>query len=332
MALPDAAASYWRQQQRINASATALAGRAWELTNGDPARWESTLDSVVAAVSRAQARAVLMAGGYVENALSELDIDAEPLARVNPAPLIGRTGSGVPLGSLYSGLPEQHRLRLLENPDATGLAMTATRRQLEASVQTAVSDAARAAESLHITTRTGVGYVRMLVPPSCKRCVVQAGKYFRWNAGFKRHERCDCRHVPASESVAGDMRVDPKRYFRRLPKAEQDKQFGVAGAQAIRDGASLTQVVNADSGMRVAQVYGRNLAITDQGVTRFGYAGQVFQARGRRAYSTPRLMPESIYQIAEDRTDAIRLLRLNGYVTPDDAGVNSIEELLAQSI
>lgn len=327
MTLPDAAATYWRRQQNINASTVALAGRMWQVSNGNPDRWETAAQHLAAAVSRAQATAAMLAEEYIENTLTELDIDVEPLARITAAPLIGRTGSGFPLGELYSGLPQQlalHKQRLGEDLAA----LTATRRQLEASVQTTISDTGRAAESLHIAIRPRVGYVRMLNPPSCKRCVVQAGKYFKWNTGFKRHERCDCRHIPSSESASGDLRINPKNYFRGLPKEQQDRVFGTRGAQAIRDGANLTQVVNADQGMRVAQVYGRNLAITDQGVTRFGFAGQINRARGRRASTTPRLMPESIYQIAEDRKDAVRLLRLNGYIRPEDAGVPDIESLL----
>lgn len=308
----------------------ALAGRMWRLSNGNPDRWESASQHLALAVSRAQATAAALVEEYIEDTIAELGIDTEPLARINPAPLIGRTGAGFPLGKLYAGLPqqlEQHKQRLGEDLAA----LTATRRQLEASVQTSISDVGRTTESLHIAIRPRVGYVRMLNPPSCKRCVVQAGKYFKWNAGFRRHERCDCRHIPSSESISGDLRINPKKYFRELPKEQQDRVFGTHGAQAIRDGANINQVVNADQGMRVAQVYGRNLSITDQGVTRFGFAGQVNRARGRRASTTPRLMPESIYQIAEDRKDAVRLLRLNGYIRPDDAGVPDIESLLALS-
>ena len=299
--------------------------------NGGTNRWGTSAERLAEAVSRAQASAVILAERYVDDVLSELSVDVEPMARINPAPLIGRTGSGLDLGDLYERLPEQFELHKQRLDDSTGAAMTATRRQLERSVQTAVSDAGRAAESLHIAVRPGVGYVRMLNPPSCKRCVVQAGKYFKWNAGFKRHERCDCRHIPSSESTSRDLRVHPRSYFRSLPKEQQDREFGLSAAQAIRDGADVNQVVNADRGMRVAQVYGRNLAITNEGVTRFGFAGQVNAARGRRASTTPRLMPEAIYQIAEDRTDAVRLLRLNGYIRPVDAGVPDIESLLALS-
>lgn len=136
---------------------------------------------------------------------------------------------------------------------------------------------------------------------------------------------CDCRHVPAIEDTAGDLTTDPDTYFRSLDEASQDRIFTKSGAQAIRDGANPAQVVNARAGMSTAQVqlrgpgdrwtakgrleaqrvYGRDVFTTTEGTTRRGSA---HRARA------PRLMPESVYQIAEDRADAIRLLRINGYL------------------
>lgn len=347
MALPDAVQPYWLQQQRIKSSIVAIALRSWQVSGGNSASWQSSLPLLVAQIERAQANTAVLAAQFVSATLTELNLPDDPAAVIDPTPLIGRTGAGWPIGELYAGLPAQMALnasRIAQQeqaviqpdialpaaqPSVFGQAMAATALQLERSLQTVIADTGRAAESLEIAVRPGTGYVRMLNPPSCKRCVVQAGKFFRWNSGFKRHPRCDCRHIPARESMSSDMRVDPDRYFRSLSAADQEAAFGKAGAQAIRDGANLGQVVNADTGMRVAQVYGKNLAITDQGVTKYGFAGQVIRARGRNAATTPRLMPSSIYQIADDRADALRLLKINGYVMPDGAKPKDITDLLA---
>lgn len=348
MALPDAAQPYWQQQQRINASIVAIALRSWNLSGGSAARWRAMLPLLVAQIERAQASAAVLAGRFVPAALGDLGLPDDPTAVIDPTPLIGVTGSGLPIEQLYAGLPDQLALNVARltapeqevqsdialpsaatSPEVFGQAMTATALQLERSLQTVISDTGRAAESLEIAVRPDTGYVRMLNPPSCSRCVVQAGKFFRWNAGFERHPRCDCRHIPARESMSKDLRVDPDRYFRSLSPGEQEAAFGKAGAQAIRDGANLGQVVNASSGMRPAQVYGQNLKITDTGVTKYGFAGQVFKARGRNAATTPRLMPSSIYQIADDRAEALRLLKLNGYVVPDGVAIKDITDLLA---
>ena len=54
-------------------------------------------------------------------------------------------------------------------------------------VTSLVADAARGAESVSIATRPRVGYVRYLSPPSCSRCAILAGRFYRWSTGFLRH-------------------------------------------------------------------------------------------------------------------------------------------------
>lgn len=160
-------------------------------------------------------------------------------------------------------------------------------------------------------------------------------------------------HVPAGEDTADDIRTDPRKWFDSLSEAEQNRQFTVAGAQAIRDGANISQVVNARRGaygltpagaritaaearalrggrdrgrLEAVDVYGRQLFITTEGVTTRGVAGVRLGAKetgvkrpsgGRyRSARPPRLMPESIYQIAgDDRAEALRLLKRFGYIT-----------------
>lgn len=85
-----------------------------------------------------------------------------------------------------------------------------------------------------------------------------------------------------------------------MSTAEQDKAFGKAGAEAIRNGANISQVVNARRGMYTAG----GTDYTRTSTTRRG------QTRGRA-----RLMPEAIFkQAAGDRAEAIRLLRQHRYI------------------
>ncbi len=128
----------------------------------------------------------------------------------------------------------------------------------------------------------------------------------------------------ASEAIAGDITVDPMAYINSLADAEQDAVLGKAGAEAVRNGADLNQIVNARRGMRPAQIGGRNVLITAEGTTRRGEAYRYLAAGGGpdvsrgyrrpRAASRPRLMPETIQQVARDRDDYLRLLRVNGYL------------------
>ncbi|MFP3986887.1 hypothetical protein U9R90_05170 [Streptomyces sp. E11-3] len=101
----------------------------------------------------------------------------------------------------------------------------------------------------------------------------------------------------------------------------------MAGAQAIRDGADITSIVNARRGMATASAYGRRLRATREGTTTRGafYRSERARAIARgqapadigRAFRlrTPRLMPEEIYRLAESRDEAIRMLRRFGYIS-----------------
>jgi hypothetical protein len=172
---------------------------------------------------------------------------------------------------------------------------------LDRNVQTMVADTGRAAASVDIVARPRIGYVRMLTPPSCARCVVLAGKFYRWNTGFKRHPRCDCRHIPSSENVAGDHTTDPYEYFHSLSAADQDRIFTKNGANAIRDGADVFQIVNSRRGIQPGGL------VTKEGTSRAGNFG-----RGRQQ----RLTPDGIYSQGLSRDETLRLLERNGYILP----------------
>lgn len=273
----------------------------------------------------AQARAAVDGANYLPLILAAQGIPDEPEGEVDPSKLAGVASSGADLSVLlYTPV-----IRAKQNV-ATGMAaaqaLTAARGVLDGIMLTQVADAGRVSTGTAMVSRPNLhGYVRMLTRPSCARCVVQAGKTFKWNTGFLRHPRCDCVHIPTTEDTFDSLSTDPLGYFQALPAGEQEKTFGKAGAQAIRDGADLGQVVNARSGMQTASVFGKKTLITDSGTTKRGLAGQrlaaageKFGPSGRSKYQrvqVPRLMPEQIYKDASSRADAIRLLRRFGYVT-----------------
>src|SRR5690348_18342012 len=41
----------------------------------------------------------------------------------------------------------------------------------------------------------------LLNPPSCQRCAILAGRWYRWSQGFLRHPRCDCVNLPAERQA-----------------------------------------------------------------------------------------------------------------------------------
>lgn len=269
-------------------------------------------------LSAAQESTASKANGFVSGVYDAYGRPIEP-PTVMPSAFSGISSDGRDLEGLLLGAPTQ-ALQRLRRGDPAAVASRAAEDFLRAVVTTQIADAGRAADSVAIASarpasptrarqarRSQYGYVRILNPPSCSRCVVLAGRFYRWNQGFLRHPMCDCAHIPAIEDVSGDLRTDPMEYFNSLTEAEQNDAFGRANAQAIRDGADISQVVNATTrgGVFVADGSRR---YTRVGTTRRGTAG-------RRAPGVLRPTPWQIFRdAAGDREEARRLLVQFGYI------------------
>lgn len=345
--LPAASRNHYRQLQRLQAVLLLAVRRAWQrmsVTGSWSQQYAADVGPKLAAlVAAAQIAAARESDRYIAEVLTELGVVAAEPGILVPTAFAGHAGDGRELATLlaqavphagrrfngakalaemdydeqveavatlraagHGNLPEP--TMRFDRDRAARQALDDTQRWVEMVAQTILADAARAAESAAMVARPEVGgWVRMLNPPSCSRCAILAGRFYRWNEGFERHPRCDCVHIPAREALAGDLTVNPNTYFDSLSAANQDRIFTKAGAQAIRDGADINQIVNARRGMRRAQLYGHDVLLTAEGTTRRGFA--------RTRTRSPRLMPESIYQIAgNDRDEAIRLLRAHGFI------------------
>ena len=270
---------------------------------------------------------------------------------MNVDALVGVASDGRELQVLLEW-PALTALTALSRGHTVDRAMAAGEAHVRMIAATQVADAGRVADQVAMTARpAATGYRRMLVGMSCSRCVILAGRWYAVNAGFRRHPLCDCIHVPGREDTTDDVRTNPTAYFESLSAEEQDRVFTKAGAEAIRLGANINQVVNARRGARglttagarvtgaearmlrggrsrgrleAVDMYGRQLLVTSEGVTVRGVAGIRLGARETgqrragdryRSARTPRLMPESILQIAgDDRGEAIRLLKRFGYI------------------
>jgi hypothetical protein len=54
-----------------------------------------------------------------------------------------------------------------------------------------------------------MGFVRRVNPPCCGRCAILAGRWYRYDSGFRRHPRCDCTLEPTSEGNAHMLVTNP---------------------------------------------------------------------------------------------------------------------------
>lgn len=227
--------------------------------------------------------------------------DGSPLADLDVAAFSAADHRGLPLEDTLQGAVVQTRLQVAAGA-TTALALAAGGSWLAEVVGSEVVRANSAAMDASIAlTPTITGYVRMLNPPSCKDCILLAGKWFRWNQGFQRHLRCDCQHIPAGEDAAGDLRTDPYAMFQSMSEEERIRTFGRSNARAISEGADIYRVVNIEN---------RGLA----------------SARAGRLYGTPtRATVDELLSVAGTRTNFQRLLEEHGYITgPQVRGGNVV--------
>ncbi len=264
----------------------------------DPARisqsWLTQIPRLLLLLTSAQRSAAAAADGYLDEVLRSQGVDPAAAGAVGVDAFAGVASDGRRLESLLT----QPAITVKA---AVGQGVPVERAMVAGDFlaglvgHTQVADAGRVADQVAMVARPrAAGQVRMVVGKTCSRCLVLAGRWYRWNAGFNRHPKCDCVGIPGREDTVGDLRTDPRAAFDAMGAAEQDRVFGKSGAQAIRDGADIAAVVNARRGLYTA-------------------GGRLFT--GEAAGARPRLMPEQIFRDARDRDDAIRLLRLHGYIS-----------------
>lgn len=314
MSVEDVAAEYARALAAEKLAALASVKRSWGRMGSEfDASWQIVRGPVVAAVEQAQGEVARLADDYIAEVapltVSRLrDADYAP----NLAAWRGVTGAG-------QAIPEAadvaiiHAKQAVNNGATTHQALKQAGDFLTASMKTALADTSRGVEQMGLKSRQVGMYVRMVTGAStCGRCVILAGKRYKASQAFLRHPGCDCTHIPVSEDMAGDLMTNPHAYFDNLDDDALVKALGSkANAKAWRDGADVNQLVNAyrrKGSIQKAQQFGRRVSITTEGMTRRGLASSAVGAGGVR------LMPSSIYELAKDRGDAIRLLKSNGWI------------------
>lgn len=323
---PRSSAEYAAAQQLEIGAALAAVQRLWARmgTDFDPS-YAAIEGPLLAVLDTAQRRVVAGATAYIPRVLAETNpaaLNRAPLYRLADDAIVGTAGDGLSTNTLayesviYAKSAIKGGAQPVEALERAG-------GWLSRSVGTMLSDTGRTAEVVTSHAHHTTTFVRMLNPPSCGRCVILAGTVWHTGTAFLRHPKCDCRNIPSAESVAGDLTVNPHDYLGSLDAKGLSRTLGSeANAKAYSDGADLNQLINAyrrGGDVRAAQVYGRTVKYTTEGTTRHGIANwRMHQAAalkaGGRALQTPRLMPESIYQLATDQADATRLLKLYGWI------------------
>lgn len=301
MTAPTRASEEYEAQKRLTL-ATMLAVRSqWGRMGGDWTEAFGTLGPRMTAILAAGQIASARRGAvYVPEVLEEQGMSPQPVGRVNATAFAGRAADGRDLTSLLSrSVVHSRRAGSL---DAGGAF-------LDMAVETELEDAHRGAIQAATVARPRTGYIRVVNSPCCKDCAVQAGKFFRSNAGFLRHPNCRCYHLPTT---------DPNSRHATYPDAKDITGLTDAERKALDAGGDVSQVINASRGASA------NKMTTTEGTARRGVAYGALGGDSRRDVRRPgertrrtsrqRLTPDGIYRISSTEDEARRLLTAHGYL------------------
>lgn len=318
--LPPLATEYSQAQLATIAELEATVAQRWAAMGGTgfDTAWQLVGPAIVAAVLASQREATNRATAYIPAILAETGQEAAVEATDTPLPeaLIGLTGAGLLVQDALSTVTIRAK-QAITGGATTAQAMGIAQTWLQGATRTIVADAARSSESLNSYVRPVTGFVRVVNGNACGRCVILAGRWYRINADFPRHDNCRCYQIPAAENMAGHWQTDPQAYFDSLNDEQRIKLMGSkANAQAVVDGANMGQIINA---YRTGITFAQGGRFTSEGTTKRGLAGQQQAGLRRNGPSQQRLMPQSIARIAKDADDRMRLLRLYGWVVDQAA-------------
>lgn len=318
--------------------------RVWsraDIQNLD-ASWDALAPNITQLITAGQVAAARQAEPYLARVERVTGFDAEP-AKLVPEAFGGVMLDGREVGPAAFGAVTTTKRAIgagyaLPSAFESGMAF------LGLIAKAAIADMGRQADNTLAVGKGWTHYIRVVNPGACSRCAILAGKS-SYKTAFKRHPGCKCTAVPDAVDTARDygkgLMSSPEEYFENLTRAEQDRIFTRAGAEAIRNGANPISVVNARRGALTGGGLGRparlipttigvradgtplRVFLTGEGTTARGAFGArelrltgEYAKTGRyRRTTTVRLMPEQIQVMAGGNPERWReLLQKYGYL------------------
>lgn len=297
-AVPLAQQQYAARQAVVTAAATVAATR-WAQVN--PAAiaptWQAQAPIVAAGVTGAQLAATQSADPYVTAAMVAQGMAPAAEGALVSGALAGVAADGRDLISLLYQPAITALVAIRGGADPTR-AMAMGLSQLDTIVRTEVADAGRTADQIAQVVHGAPGYVRMVVGQTCHRCILLAGRWYRYSAGFERHPRCDCVMIPAGEG--DEPLTSPEAVYADMTPEERTRAgWTKADQSAIDLGADIFQVTNVH---RTGVYTAGGRQFTRESTTKRGSSPGV------------RLTPRQIFIDSHgDRDEALRLLSRYGY-------------------
>lgn len=322
MPLPAPALEFYGFQQRVNAATRAEVARLWRRMGDDfDGSWRRLGAPILAQLVEAQSQVATEATNYVPAAVAAVGLADRPSGDFVPSSLVGMASDGRALDTLAYGSVTAAKQAIAGGASAQD-ALETGGRFLDLMTALQVADTARVAVGSMFTARKSVaGHVRVLNPPSCPRCAILAGRFYRWSTGFQRHPRCDC----GMAAVPSEAYAHAEGFIQSPMDAYRKGEIhGLTEAQvkALDDGADISKVVNAYRGVSTTATRSRTVvkSTRDAHVVKLGSPDllafipkEVRLKNTKVAQNYP--TPEGIYLEAEgDRDKAISLLKEFGYL------------------
>lgn len=324
--MTDAADARYMQVQTLAQAVVSHVSSIW--FGLDPSRILASLQgdqgaAILDAVVAGQLTAAQGAQAFVAAAMAERRAAERMAAELAPGAFVGSASDGRPLTTLLFQPAITTFTALTAGADPRTALLTGFN-QMARMTATQIADTSRSATQVAMVThRRCVSYVRVVKLPACGRCIILAGRQYSYSTGFQRHPKCDCGMDPVHTDEEWGAIPSPEQLVSQMSEEEQRKRLGAAAVDALAKGADLAQVVNARRGMQTMTVYGRKILGTTEGTTVRGIAGKrltvdsgASKVKGERyrIAKRPRLMPEEILRLADDRDHQLRLLKLHGYI------------------
>lgn len=301
MPAAEAAQAHYAQRQVLVEAAASVAASRWAQvdTSAIAMSWRTQLPVVAGGLTGAQLAAAQSADTYVSGSMVAEGLAVAADGTLVAASLAGVAADGRDLVSLLYQ-PVITALTAIQGGDTLPRAMAAGLSQLDTMVRTEVADAGRTADEIAMTTHGTAGYVRLVVGATCNRCIILAGRWYRWSDGFERHPKCDCVMVPAGED--DEPLTSPEATYEAMTRDERTAAGWSRDEQeAIALGADIAAVTNIHRKGSLYVAGGRQ------------FARESTTKRG----SSPgaRITPRQIMKDANgDRDETLRLLRRFGYI------------------
>jgi hypothetical protein len=277
---------------------------AMKVANLD-ASWVKVKPQALATVVKAQLIGAAAAYGYHVRLLAAAGLKPQG-PQIRPIGFAGSSTGALDLATVVDFAPIRTKQAIARGLP-TDQALQSGFAQLSTVAESELQEASRGVMDVALNTEPQYrGYLRTPNPGACGRCLILAGKFYRSDADFARHPGCRCSSRPLLKSEGQVETASARELFDGMTKEQQDKAFGIDGAEAIRAGADPSSTENAKAGMTSA-----GSTFTRAGLSKRSLSGRRLAAAGK----TQRLSPAGCRKQANGDPDAYRAaLRENGFI------------------